>query len=188
MDQWHEYKLNARKTLWRKIQFSSVSQSCLTLCDPMNCSMPGFPTLHHLLEFPQIHVHWVRDAVQWSHPLPPPFPPVLNLSQHQGLFQWVGFLHQVFKVLELQHQSFQWMFRVNFLYNWLIWSSCSWRDSQESSLAPQFKREHQFFGTQPSLWSNFHICTWPLEKTIALTMQTMVSKVLSLLSNTLCLS
>ena len=120
--------------------FSFVAvQSCLTLCNPMNCSMPGFPTLHHLLEFPQIHVHWVSDAIQWSHPLPPPFPPVLNLSQHQGLFQWVGFLHQVFKVLELQHQSFQWMFRVNFLYNWLIWSSCSWRDSQESSLAPQFR-------------------------------------------------
>ena len=77
----------------------------------MDCSMPGFPVLHHLLEFAQIHVHWVSDAIQPSHPLLPPSPHALNLSQHQDLFQWVGLLHLMAKVLELQfqHQSFQWI-------------------------------------------------------------------------------
>ena len=73
----------------------------------MDCSTPGFPVLHHLLEFAQTHVHWVDDAIQSSHPLSPASPPVLNLSQHWGLFQWIGSLHQVDKVLERQHQSFQ---------------------------------------------------------------------------------
>ena len=81
---------------------SSVTQSCLTLCEPMDCSMPGFLLLHHLPEFAQTHVHWVGDAIQPSHPLLPPSPPAFSLSQHQGLFQWVGSLHQVPKVLELQ--------------------------------------------------------------------------------------
>ena len=72
------------------------------LWDPMDCSMPGLPVLHHLPEFAQIHVHWVDDAVQPSHPLSSPSPPALSLSQHQGLFQWVDSLHQVAKVLELQ--------------------------------------------------------------------------------------
>ena len=85
---------------------------------------------------------WVRDAIQPSHPPLSPSPPALNLSQHQGLFQWVSYLHQVAKVSEpqLQHQSFQWIFRINFLFNWLVWSSCSSRDSQESPPAPQFER------------------------------------------------
>ena len=79
----------------------SVAKSCLTLCEPMSCSMSGFPTLHYLLEFAQIHFHWVNDAIPPSHPLSPPSPPALNLFQHQGLFQWVGSSHQVAKVLEL---------------------------------------------------------------------------------------
>ena len=83
----------------------SVAQSCPTLCDPMNCSMPGFPVLHHLLEFAQTHVHWVGDAIQPSLPLLPPSPPAFNISQHQSIFQWVGSLYQVAKVLELQPQS-----------------------------------------------------------------------------------
>ena len=66
----------------------------------MDCSMPGFPVLHHLLEFAQIHVHWVSDATQPSHSLTPLFPPAFNLSQNQGLFQWVCFLYQVAKALE----------------------------------------------------------------------------------------
>ena len=73
----------------------SVTKSCPTLCDPMNCSTPGFPVLHYLLKYAQIHVPWVGDAIQPSHPLPPSSPIVLNLSQHQGLFQWVGSSHQV---------------------------------------------------------------------------------------------
>ena len=88
-----------------KIQFSSAAQSCLTLCDPMGYSMPGFPVHHQLLELAQTHVHQVGDATQPSHPLSSPSPPDLNLSQHQGLFQWVSSSHQVAKVLELQHQS-----------------------------------------------------------------------------------
>ena len=91
--------------------------SCVWLCDPMDCSMPGSPVFHHLPEFAQTHVHWVGDAIQPSHTLLPPSPPAFNLSQHQRLFQWVGSLHQEAKVLELQlqHQSFQWIFRVDFL-------------------------------------------------------------------------
>ena len=91
------------------LQFSSVTQSCLTLCDPMECSTPGLPVHHQLPEFTQTHLHWVGDAIQPFHPLLSPSPPAFNLSQHQGLFQWVSSLHQVAKVLEfqLQHQSFQ---------------------------------------------------------------------------------
>ena len=86
----------------------SVTQSCLTLCNPIDCSTPGFPVLHYLPEFVQTHVHWAGDAIQPSHSLSLPSLPTLNLSQHQGLFQWVGSSHQLAKVLEfqLQHQSF----------------------------------------------------------------------------------
>ena len=88
-------------------QFSSVAQSCPTLWDPMNRSTPGLPVHHQLPESTQTHVHRVRDAIQPSHPLSSPSSPALNLSQHQGLFQWVSSLHQVAKILEfqLQHQS-----------------------------------------------------------------------------------
>ena len=84
----------------------SVTQSCPTRCDPMDCSTPGFPVLHQPPELAQTHVHWVGDAIQPSHPLSSPSP-AFNLSQHQGLFQWVSSLHQVGKGLELQlpHQS-----------------------------------------------------------------------------------
>jgi len=77
------------------VQFSSVAQSCLTLCDPMNCSMPGLPDHHQLPEFTQTHIHWVSDAIQPSHPLLFPSPPAPNPSQHQSLFQWVNSSHEV---------------------------------------------------------------------------------------------
>ena len=98
------------------VRFSSVAQSCPTLCDPMDCSTPGLPVHHQPLELAQTHVHQVCDAIQPSHPLSSPSP-TFHLSQHQGLFQWVISLHQVAKVLEfqLQHQSFQWIFRTDFL-------------------------------------------------------------------------
>ena len=98
-------------------QFSSGPQSCPTLCDPMDCSTPGLPVHHQLPEFTQAHVHRVGDAIQPSHPLSSPSPPALNLSQHQGLFQWVRSFHHVPKVLEfqLQHQSFHWIFRTDCL-------------------------------------------------------------------------
>ena len=97
--------------------FSSVAQSCLTLCDPMDCSMPGFPVRHQLPELAQTHVHQAGDAIQPSHLLSSPSPPSFNRSQHQGLFQWVSSSHQVAKVLEfqLQYQSFQWKFRTDLL-------------------------------------------------------------------------
>ena len=100
-----------------ELQFSSVTQSCLTLCDPMNRSTPGLPVHHQLSEFTQTHVHRVSDAIQSSHPLSSASPPALNLSQHQGLFKWVSSLHQLAKVLEfqLQHQSFQWTPRTDLL-------------------------------------------------------------------------
>ena len=104
------------------VQFSSVPQSCPTLCDPMNCSMPGLPVHHQLPEFTQTHVHRIGDAIQPSHPLSSPSPPAPNPSQHQSLFQWVSSSHKVAKVLEfqLQHQSFQWtprtgLFRMDLL-------------------------------------------------------------------------
>ena len=99
-------------------QFSSVqSLSYVCLCDRVDCSMPGLPNHHQLLEFTQTLVHQVGDAIQPSHPLSSPSPPALNLSQHQGLFQWVSSLHQVAKVLEFQllHQSFQWKPRTDLL-------------------------------------------------------------------------
>ena len=97
--------------------FSSVAQSCPTLCDPMDCSVPGLPVHHQVPELTQIHVHWVGDAIQPSHSLSSPSLSTFNLSQHQGLFQWVSSAHQVAKILELQpqHQYFQWIFRIDFL-------------------------------------------------------------------------
>ena len=100
--------------------------TCLTFCDPMDCSMPGFPVLHHLPELSQTHVYWVNDAIQPSHPLLSPSPPAFNLSQHQGLFQWVSCSHQVAKGLEfqLQHQSFQWTFRTGL--DWFAVKGLPW--------------------------------------------------------------
>ena len=116
------------------VKFSSVTQSCPTLCDPMDCSMPGLPIHHQLPEFTQIHVHWVSDAIQPSHPLSSPSL-TFNPSQHQGLFQWVSSSHQA-KILEfeLQNQYFQWIFRTDFPKDGLVGSPCSPRDSQESLL------------------------------------------------------
>ena len=128
-------------TLWLFLQFSSIqSLSHVRLfCDPMDCSTPGFPVHHQLLELAQIHVYWVSDAIQPSDPLSSSSPSAFNLSQHQDLFQWVSSSHQLAKVLELQHQSFQWIFRIGFLEDWLVGSPYSPRDSQESSPTSQFK-------------------------------------------------
>ena len=141
-----------------------AAKSCPVLCDPMDYSTPGFAVLHYLLNFAQTHVHWVNDAIQPSHPLSSSSPPTLNIFQHQGLYQWVSSLHQVAKILEFQHQSFQWILRVNFLEDWLVGSPCSPRDSQESSPAPQLESMHQFLRTQTSLWFNSHMHTSLPEK------------------------
>ena len=118
----------------------SGAKSCLTLCDPMDCSTPGFPVHHQLPELAQTHVHWVGDAIQWSHPLSPPSPPALNLAQYQGLFKWVSSSHQVAKVLVSASTSVltmniqEWL-----LLGWTGWISLQSKDSQESSPTPHFK-------------------------------------------------
>ena len=94
----------------------SVAQSCPTLCNPMDCSTPGFPVLHYFPELLQLmSIESVMPFIQPSYPLSPPSTPAFNLFQHQGLFQWVSSSHQIAKVLELQYQSFQWIFRADFL-------------------------------------------------------------------------
>ena len=130
---------NYNHLVW-SIQFSSVTQSCLILCNPMDCNTPGFPVSRQLLKLTQTHAYPVGDATQPSQLMSSPSP-AFSLSHHQGLFQWVNSSHQVAKVLEFQllHQSFQWIFRIDFLEDWLVGSPCSPRDSQESSLTPQFK-------------------------------------------------
>ena len=163
----------------------SVAQLCLTLCDPMDCSMPAFPVLHYLLEFAQTRAHWVNDTIQPSCLLSPHSPSALSLSQHPGNFQCVSSSHPVAKVLDLQlqHQSFQWVFRVNFLEDWLVWSPCCPRDSPESSRAPNSKtsilQHSRSFMVQ---LSHPYMTTG---KTIDLTRWTFVSKVMSLLFNML---
>ena len=148
--------------------FSSVLLlSHIRLCDPMDCSMPGLSVHHQLLELAETHVHGVGDALQPSHPLSsPPSPPAFNLSQHQSLFQELSSSHQVAKVLELQlqHQSFQWIFRTDFLWDWLVGSPCSPWDSQEYSPTPQFKSISSSvlsFLYSPTLT---YLHTWLLEK------------------------
>ena len=121
--------------------FSSVAQSCLTLCDPMDCSTPGILVHHQLPEPAQIHAHRVGDAIQPSPPLPSPSPPVFNLSQHQGLFQWVSSLPSdgqnigasaSASVLPMNIQDW-------FPLGWTGWVSLQSKGSQESSPTPQFK-------------------------------------------------
>ena len=166
-------------------QFGSVAQSWLTLCDPIDCSLPGFPVHHQLPELAQTQVHQVSDAIQPSHPLSSPSLPAFNLSQHQGLFLRVGSSHHGAKVLELQpqQQSFQWTVRTDFLQDWLIWSPCSPRDSQESSPTSQFK------SISSSVLSFLYVSTFTsihdYWKTIALTRWNFVGKIMSLLFNML---
>ena len=152
------------------------SRSRVQLCDPMNCSIPGIPVLQYLLGFVQTHVHWVGDAIQPSHLLSSPSPPALNHSQHQGLFQWVGSLHQVAKLLELQHQSFQWISRVDFF-------RINWFDL--FAVQGTLKSLLQHHSTKASiLWhSDFFIVQlshayMTTGKTTALTRQTFVGKVM----------
>ena len=165
-------------------QFSSVTQLSLTLCDPMNHSMPGLPVHHKLPEFTQTHAHQVGDAIQPSHPLLSPSP-APNPSQHQGLFQWVNSSQEVAKVLEfqLQHQSFQWTPRTYLLQDGLVGSPCCPRD---------FKSLLQHHSSKASIFQCSAFFTVQLShpymstgKTIALTRRTFVGKVMSLLFNML---
>ena len=126
----------------KEVQFSLVAQSCLTLCDPMNRSMPGLPVHHQLLESTQTHVHWVGDVTQPSHPLSSPSPPALNPSQHQGLFNWVTCLYQVAKNIGVSASKS--VLPMN-TQDWFPLGGTDWISlqskglSQESSPTPQFK-------------------------------------------------
>ena len=147
------------------VQFSSVTQSCPALCDPMECSTLGFPAPHYFLELAQTHVHWVDDAIQPSRPLLAPSPPAFNLSQHQGLFQWVSTsssggpsigVSASTSVLPMNIQDWfplGWTGRISLQYKGLsrVFSNTT-------------VQKHQLFGVQFSLQSNFRIQTWLLEK------------------------
>ena len=174
-----------------QLQLSSVVQSCLTLCDPMNSSMPGLPVHHQLSESTQTHVHWVGDAIQPSHPLLSPSPPAFNLAQHQDLFKWVSSSHQVAKV-------FSWVLMLSFSFNikpsnkypGLLSFRMDWLDllavqgtlkslfQHHSSKASILQRSAFFIVqlSQPYMTTG---------KTIALTRRTFVGKVTSLLLNML---
>ena len=141
-----------------RLLLCSVTNSCLTLCNPMDGCTSGFPVPHHLLEFAQTHVHRVSDTIETSHPLSSPSP-AFNLSQDQGLFQWVGSSYQVAKVLALQHQSFPGWFPLG------LTGLISWQFKVLSRVFSSTTfQKHQFLSAQTSLWSNSHIHTWLLEK------------------------
>ena len=146
------------------ISVQSLTQSCPTLCDPMNRSTPGLPVHHQLPEFTQTNVHRVGDAIQPSHPLLSPSPPAPNPSQIQSLFQWVNSSHeggQSTRVSALA--SFLPKNTQDWPLDWIGWISL-----QSKGLSRVYSnttvQKHQFFGAQLSSQSNSHIHTWPLEK------------------------
>ena len=163
----------------------SVTKSCLTLCNPMDYSMPRFLVLHYLLEFAQTDVHWFSDAIQPPHPLLPPSPPTLNLSHHQGLFQWVSSLYKVAKLLELRfrHQSFyEYSKLISFMTDWFdllaVQGTLKSLPQHHSSKA-SILNSSAFFMIQLS--HLYMTIVW----TIALTIWIFVGKVMALLFNIL---
>ena len=160
--EWNNLKflLSARQSFFLTAICCWVTQLGPTLCDPMDCIMPGFPVHHQLPEFTQTHVHWVSEAIQPSHPLLSPFPPAFNLSQHQGQFfasggQSIGVSASA-SVLPMNIQD------------WFPLRLTGWISLQSKGLSRIFSnttvQKHQFFNAQSSLRSNSHICTWLLEK------------------------
>ena len=129
--------------------FYSVFKLCPTLCDPMDCSTPAFPVLHHLPEFPQTHVHWVTDTIQPSHPLLPASPPALNLSQHQGLLQWVSSLNQVASIEASASASILLIHIHGWFPLWLT-GLISLLSKGFSGFSSTTVGRHQFFGAQLS--------------------------------------
>ena len=129
--------------------FSSVAQSCLTLCNPMDCSTAGLPVHHQFLELTQTHVHWVSGAIQPSHPLSSPSPPTFNLSQHQGLFKWVSSSQQVTKVLRVSASTS--VLPMN-IQDWFPLGWTGWISLQSKGLSRVFSnttvQKHQSFGAQ----------------------------------------
>ena len=144
--------------------FSSVTQTCPTLCDPMDCSMPSFPVHHQLLEPTQTHVNCIGDAIQTSHPLSSPSPPTFNLSQHQGLFKWVGFSHQVASIGVSASVP---VLPMN-IQDWFSLGWTGWISLLSKGLSRVFSnttvQKQQFISTHLSLQSNSHTHTWLVEK------------------------
>ena len=156
----HKVWLNVEK----KVQFSSVAQSCPTLCNPMDCSTSGFPVHHQLLELSQTHMHRVGDAIQPSQPLlspsplPSVFPSIKVFSNEASLhIRWPKYWSFSFNISPSNEDS------------WLISFRIDWFDLLESKGVSRvffstIIQKHQFFSAEPSLWSNSHICVWLLEK------------------------
>ena len=159
-----------RKFYFERIDYSlqsvsSITQSCPTLCDPMECSTPGLPVHHQLLELTQTHVHRVDDAIQPSHPLSSPSP-ASNLSQHRGLFNWVSSSQQV-EIGWIGVSASTSVLPVN-IQDWFPLGWTAWISLQSKGLSRVFSnttlQKHQFFGAQLSSQSNSHIHTWLLKK------------------------
>ena len=171
--------------------FSSISlfqsiRKYWILCNPMACSRPGYSVLHYLLELAQIHVHRVSDFIQLPHSLSSPSPLAFNPSQHQS-FPMSWLFASRGQNIGASASVLPWIFKVDFPYDWLVWSPFCTRGLSRVFSSTTIQK-HQFFSSQPSLGFNSHICTGLLEKTIASTIQIFVSKVMSLLFNTLCVS
>ena len=166
-------------------QFSSVAQSCPTLCDPMDCSMPGIPVHHQLLKFTQTHVHWVGDAIQPSYPLLSPSPPTFNPSQHQSLFKWVSSCITWPKDWSFSFRispSNEYSGLISFRMDWLVLFAVQWTLTsvlQHHSSKSPILWHSAFFIVQ---LSHPYMTTG---KTIALTRRTYADKVMSLLFNML---
>ena len=173
-----------KKGLWQDTKFSSVAQSCLTLCNPMDCSTPGLPVHHQLPEFTQTHVHWVGDAIQPSHPLSAPSL-AFNLSQHQGLFKWVSSSHQVAK-----YWSFSLSISPSNEYSGLISFRMDWLDllavqgTLKSLLQPHSSKA-SILRCSAFLIVQLSHPYMTTGKTIVLPRWTFVGKVMSLLFNML---
>ena len=139
------------------VQFNSVAQSCLTLCDPMNCSTPGLPVHHQLPEFTQTHVHRVSDVIQPSHPLSSPSPPAPNPSQHQSLFQWVNSSHEGGQSIGVSASAS--VLPMN-TQDWSPLGWTGWTSLQSKGFSRVFSsttvQKHQFFDDQLSSQSNSH--------------------------------
>ena len=169
------------------LRWQYVAKSCLTLCDPMDCSMPGFPVLYCLLELAQTHVHWIGDPIQLSHPLSPLSPLALNLSQHQGffpmswLFAYGGQSIGASALASVLPMSIQGWFPLGLV----VWSPCCSGDSQESFPTPQFKSINSLMLSFQWTIVHFSHPYMTTGKSINLTIWTFVGKVMCLLLNIL---
>ena len=170
---------------WYLYQFPSVAQLCPTLCHPMDCSRPGLPVYHQLPEFTQTHVHRVSDAFQPSHLLSSPSPPALNLSQHQDLFKWVSSSNKMAKVLEFQlsiSPSNEYSKLISFRMDWLDLLAV---EATLKSLLQHHSAKASVLWCSAFFMVQLSYLYETTGKTIALTRQTFVGKVMSLLFNML---